>query len=122
LGAEEEWLFRGGTPMASFVARYGKKRLRLAQLEGEFLALLASEVNQTRLAEAVETIRAAHVRALKEKHQKFALSEKNSTILAGIEQEIRRWMGLSKNAIINGYSDPKHRRKMSSAVRRAAKS
>jgi len=107
--------------MASFVAWYGKKRLRLAEHEREFLEVLRSEVNETRLAETAEKIRAAHVRALKEKRQKFAPSEKNELVLVGIDQEIHRWLGLPIETIIEGYRNPNLRRKMSSAVRRATK-
>ena len=107
--------------MASFVAYYGKKRSRLAEREREFVELLRSDASGARIAEAVEAIRAAHVRALKEKRQKFAPSEKNTALYAQIEDSIRWWMNLPKEAIVEAYRDPKRRRKMSSAVRRAAK-
>jgi hypothetical protein len=38
-----------------------------------------------------------------------------------IKQPIRWWMDLPEDAIIEGYRDPKRRKKMSSPVRRAAK-
>ena len=107
--------------MASFVAWYGKKRSLLAERERAFLEVLRSDASEARVAEAVETIRAAQIRALKEKRQKFAPSEKNAAIVADIERAIRWWTGLPKEAIIAGYRDPKRRRRMSSAVRRAAK-
>jgi hypothetical protein len=104
--------------MASFIAWYGKKRSRLRDHEQEFLEVLRGETSQTRLAEAAETIRAAHIRALKELRQKHAPSEKNYGIYSQIEQTIRWWTVLPKEAIIEGYRDPKRRRKMSSIVRR----
>lgn len=107
--------------MGSFVPWYGKKRLRLEKREQEFMDVLRSDASEALLAEAVETIRAAHIRALKEKRQKFGPSERNTHVLAEIEQSIRWWTDLPKDAIIEGYSDPKRQRKMSSAVRRAAK-
>lgn len=114
-------LFRGETSMASFVPWYGKKRSRLEEREEEFLEVLRSGASETRVTEAVETLRTAQVRALKEKRQKFAPSEKNSAVYREIEEAIRWWMDLPKDAIIEGYREPKRRRKMSSAVRRAAK-
>jgi hypothetical protein len=104
--------------MASFTAYYGKKRSRLAKLEREFLEVLQSDASETRVAAAAEAVRAAHVRALKEKLQKFAPAEKNAALYAQIEQAIRRWMDLPTDAIIEGYRDPIRRRKMSSAARR----
>jgi hypothetical protein len=114
-------LCRGETPMASFVAWYGKKRSRLEEREREFLEVLGSQASQARMAEAAETIRAAHIRALKEKRQKFAPSEKNSALYTKIEQAIRAWIDLPQDAIIEGYRNPDRRRKMSSSLRRAAK-
>lgn len=107
--------------MASFVAYYGKKRSRLAAREREFVEVLHSDASEARIAEAVETIRTAHIRALKEKRQKFAPSEKNAALYEEIERAIRWWMDLPKDAIIDGYRDAKRQRKMSSPVRRAAK-
>ena len=97
-----------------------KEAIRLEEREEEFLALLRSGASETRVTEAVDELRAAHVRALKEKRQNVAPSEKNSAVYAEIEEAIRRWMELPNDAIIEGYRDPKQRRKMSSAVRRAA--
>ena len=107
--------------MASFVARYSKKRTRLEEREAEFLEVLRSGASETCIAEAVETLRAAHIRALKEKRQNVAPSEKNSAIYAEIEEALRRWMNLPNDAIIEEYRDPQRRRKMSFAVRRTAK-
>src|SRR5215207_246986 len=107
--------------MASFIPWYGKKSSRLAERERELLDVLRSNAGDARIANAVETIRIAHIRALKEKCQKFAPSEKSATVYEDIEQAIRWWRGLSTDAIIQGYRDPKRRRQMSSAVRRAAK-
>lgn len=104
--------------MASFVACYGKKRSRLAQREWEFLQLLRNGAGETAVAEAADTIRTAHVRALKEKRQKFAPAEKNAAVLADIEEAIRWWMNQPNHEIIEGYRDPKRRQQMSSAVRR----
>jgi hypothetical protein len=103
------------------VAWQGKKRSRLKECEEERLELLRSSASETRIAEAVETLRAAHMRALKEKRQKFGPSEMNSALYSEIEKAIRWWMDLPKDAIIEGYRDPKRRWKMSSSVRRAAK-
>src|SRR3954462_3802483 len=106
--------------MASFIPYYGKKRSRLAEREREFLEVLHSDASETRVAETAETVRIAHVRALKEKRQKFAPSEKNSALYGRIVQAIRWWMDLPTDAIIEGYRDPIRRRKMSSAASRAA--
>jgi len=107
--------------MAGFVAWYGKKRLRLTEREEEFLDVLRRGASETDLAKAAETLRTAHIRALKEKRQKFAPSERNAALYAGIDDAIRWWSDLPTDAIVEGYRDPKRRRKMSSAVRRAAK-
>jgi hypothetical protein len=107
--------------MASFVAYYGKKRSRLAVREREFVEILHSDASEIRIAEAVEIIRTAHIRALKEKRQKLAPSEKSSALYDEVERAIRTWMELTKDAIIDGYRDAKRQRKMSSPVRRAAK-
>src|SRR5687767_2154186 len=107
--------------MASFVPYYGKKRFRLEEREDEFLEVLRSGASGTRVAEAAETVRTAHIRALKEKSQQFAPSERNAAILEEIERAIRWWTDLPNDAIVESYRDPKRRRKMSSAVRRAAK-
>jgi hypothetical protein len=85
------------------------------------LEVVRSGASGTRVAEAVETLRAAHIRSLKEKRQKFGPSEKNSALYSKIEKAIRWWMDLPKAAIIESDRDPKRRRKMSSPVRRAAK-
>jgi hypothetical protein len=106
--------------MASFVAYYGKKRSRLVAREREFVEVLHSDASETRIAEAVETIRTAHIRALKEKRQKFAPSEKSAAVYEEIDRAIRWWMDLPKDEIIDGYRDAKRQRKMSSPVRRAA--
>ena len=107
--------------MASFLAYYGKKRSRLEARERKFVEVLHSNASETRIAEAVETIRTAHVRALKEKRQKFAPSEKNAALYEEIERAIHWWMDLPRDAIIDGYRDLKRQRKMSSPVRRTGK-
>jgi len=105
--------------MASFVPWYGKKRSRLKVREEAFLEVLRGGASEARITASAETLRTAHVRALKEKRQKFAPSEKNSALYAEIEQAIQWWVDLPNDAIIEGYRDPKRRRKMSSPVRRA---
>lgn len=106
--------------MASFIAYYGKKRSRLENREHEFLELLSNNASETQTADAAEVVRAAHIRALKEKRQKFAPSEKNSALYKQIEDAIHWWTDLPNQQIIDGYRNPRRRRKMSSAVRRAA--
>jgi hypothetical protein len=107
--------------MASFVPYYGKKRSRLAAREREFEEILHSDASENRIAEAVEAIRSAHIRALREKRQKFAPAERNAALYDEIESAIRWWMQLPKDAIIDGYLDVKRQRKMSSPVRRVVK-
>ena len=107
--------------MASFIPWYGKKRSRLAERERELLDVLRSNAGDARIANAVETIRIAHIRALKEKRQKFAPSEKSATVYEDIDQAIRWWSDRSADAIIRDYRDPKSWRRVSSAVRRTAK-
>src|SRR4051812_22549009 len=103
--------------MASFVPWYGKKRSRIEEREREFLELLHAEATESRVGDAAEKIRIAHIRALKEQRQKFAPSEKNTAFYNRVEQSIRWWMDVPANAIIDGY----RKRRMSSIVRRAAK-
>ena len=107
--------------MASFIPWYGKKRTRLAQVEEQFRQTLARETDRARLAEAAEAVRTAQVRALKEKRQQFAPSEKNAIVLSQIEESIRSWRERSADSIIEGYRDPKRQRKMSATVRKAIK-
>ena len=85
------------------------------------MEVLHSDATEARIAEAVEAIRTAHIRALKEKRQKFAPSEKNAALYEEVERAIRWWTDLPKAAIVDGYRDAKRQRAMSSPVRRAAK-
>jgi hypothetical protein len=107
--------------VTSYVAWYGKKRTRLAECEHEFLIALDGGVVGAPLDKAVEAIRAAQIRALKEKRAKFAPSESSASTLNAIAQDLQWWMDAPQSAIIEGYRDAKRRRTMSSAVRRATK-
>jgi hypothetical protein len=107
--------------MASFIPWYGKKRSRLKKLEQEFLEVLRDEDSPIRLSEGAETIRLAHIRALKEKRQKFAPSEKNKPIYEKIEQAIHWWDGVSTDAIIEAYRYPTRPPKLPTVAGRAEK-
>jgi hypothetical protein len=107
--------------MTCYIARYGKKRDRLAEHEAQFVAALDAATTGKALEQAVETVRLAQIRALKEKRAKFAPSEKNVSVLETIDRDIRWWSVAPQHAIVEGYHDVKRRRSMSSAVRRATR-
>jgi hypothetical protein len=94
-----------------------KEAIAPRETEDEFLALLNDAAGTTRIAEAAETLRLAHIRALKEKRQSLAPSEKNAAIYGKIEAAIRQWTELPEDAIIEAYRDPNRRKKMPLAAR-----
>jgi hypothetical protein len=107
--------------MASYLAWYGKKRQRLVEHEREFAALLQKETDVARLAGSVEMVRAAQVRALKAIRGRLSPSEKNAVAVANLDREIRFWLGLSVEEVIEGYRTGKLRGLRAAAARRASK-
>lgn len=74
------------------------------------------------LTAAVETLRSAQIRALREKRAEFPPSEKSSSILRTIDADIDWWRTVPEHVIVDGYVQPtRHRRissrRMSSPVR-----
>jgi hypothetical protein len=105
--------------MATYIAWYGKKLEGLAQHEREFIDLLHSEPDATRLAEAAEEVRAAQIRALKAKRAQLVPSERNTRGFKNLEREIAFWLHVPVQTIIDGYRSEKLRGHRSAAVRRA---
>ena len=107
--------------MASYIAWYGKKRQCLAEHERKFAALLRNEKDMSRLAEGVEMVRAAQVRALKAIRAQLPPSEKNALGVANLDREIRFWVALAAEEVIEGYRTGKLRGLRARAVRRASR-
>jgi hypothetical protein len=104
--------------VTAYVAYYGKKRNRLVGHEESFVAALDAGTSGAELAAAVELLRSAQIRALKEKRAQFAPSERSASVLQTIDSDIDWWRNAPEHVIVEGYREPKSRRHMSSAVRK----
>lgn len=89
--------------MIDSTAWQGKKREQLAKIERQFRALLQTEKNQLKLADAADQIRAAQIRVLKARRAKLVPSERNAIAVAHRDREIAYWLGLTAGQIIEGY-------------------
>jgi hypothetical protein len=89
--------------MASFVAYHKKKQLHLRELEGELLALLQKGVTEETASRAVEEVRQAQVRALKEKIAKLAPSEKNALAIEKLQNKINELQAAAATAVLEEY-------------------
>lgn len=101
--------------MSNYIPWLGKKRQQLAIREGELLEALTSETNMSKLKEAAERVRAAQVRAIKAKRAQLPPWEKNAIAAANLDSEVRFWLSISCDQIIEGYRSGKlcgHRSKM----------
>ena len=103
--------------MANYIAWYGKKRERLAEHERAFLPLLQQETDLKQLREAADTVRLAHVRALKARRAELPPSEASAVAIANLNREIRFWLALTVDDVIEGYRSGVLRRHRATAVR-----
>jgi hypothetical protein len=107
--------------MANYIAWFGKKREHLIEREREFVALLQSDADATKLAACAEAVRAAQIRALKAKRAQLRPSERYAVAMEHLEDEIAFWLGLSFEQIAAGYRTEKLKGHRSKAVRKAAR-
>jgi hypothetical protein len=105
--------------MANYIPYYGKKRYRLAVHESEFAALLRTETNVSRLGDAAEKVRAAHVRALKAIRAQLPPSETHAVAVEKLDREIQFWIAVSAAEVIDGYQTGRFRAVPQDAVRRS---
>ncbi|HQY87485.1 MAG TPA: hypothetical protein PK402_02425 [Tepidisphaeraceae bacterium] len=95
--------------MTSYIAWYGKKRVRLAEMEMEFINQLHHQVTGVKLDRGAEEVRLAQIRALKSKRAELKPSGQNELAIAHLNDEIKFWMTLSVEEIIDGYKSGKLR-------------
>jgi hypothetical protein len=107
--------------MANYIAWYGKKREHLIESERDFGALLQSQPDPSKMAEAAEQVRVAQIRALKAKRAELPPSEKNAAAVENLDREIEFWLALSVGEIIAGYQTGKLRGHRATATRRATR-
>lgn len=103
--------------MAGYIPWYGKKRRRLGTCEREFCALLQSQTDRSKLADAADEVRAAHVRVLKSRRAELAPSETNTIAVENLDREIALWLELSAEQIIERYRSGALRHRASRAIR-----
>ena len=89
--------------MASFVPHYKKKLLQLQELEGELMALIQSGAKMEKISIAVEEVRSARIRAIKEKIAKLAPSEKCAPERNKLQTEIEKHQDMAALALLDVY-------------------
>src|SRR5439155_9529633 len=107
--------------MARYIPWFGKKRENLAERERELTALLENETDRAKLAKKADEVRADQVSALKSKRGQLAPSEKNAIAVAHLNREIKFWLDLTVEEIIEGYRTGALKGHRSTAVRRSTR-
>jgi uncharacterized membrane protein YcjF (UPF0283 family) len=89
--------------MASFVPYYKKKHLQFREVEGELMALLQKNEPEKTALKAVEQVRAAKIRAIREKMAKLAASEESIAARNKWQKEIEELQALPAAEILQTY-------------------
>jgi hypothetical protein len=90
--------------MASFVPYYRKKERRFREVEGELMALLQKNEPEEAALKAVERVRAAQIRAIKEQMAKLVASEKSLAERNKWQKQIDELQALSSAEILQTYN------------------